>query len=251
MVLRDNDSVQYPFPLSSPAVKKKIKIAIDGYSSCGKSTLAKALAKKLGYAYVDSGAMYRAVTVYVLRNKLAPMGEVDEAALTAQLNHVTIDFIHSNGQNLTRLNGEVIEDQIRSMAVSDLVSPVSAIPAVRKKLRQIQQEAARVGGVVMDGRDIGSAVLPGAEVKIFMTADPEIRTLRRFHELKALNKEAPVEEVRRNLLIRDTIDTQRAENPLIQVPDAHVLDNSELTEAEQLEIAYQWALTAIHAEEER
>lgn len=232
-------------------MKKKIKIAIDGYSSCGKSTLAKALAKKLGYAYVDSGAMYRAVTVYVLRHKLAPMGEVDEQSLNEQLHHVTIDFVHSSGKNLVRLNGEVIEDQIRSMAVSDLVSPVSKIPSVRKKLRQIQQEAARVGGVVMDGRDIGSAVLPAAEVKIFMTADPEIRTLRRFHELKALQKETPVDEVRQNLLLRDTMDTQRAENPLVQVPDAHVLDNSDLTEAEQLEIAYQWALEAMHADEVR
>jgi cytidylate kinase len=222
-------------------VEKKINIAIDGYSSCGKSTLAKGLARALGYSYIDSGAMYRAVTLFALRNDLIRNGEVDEEGLIDQLSSIDVDFINKDGVNTTRLNGEEVEKEIRTLEVSSIVSQVSRIPEVRGKLRVMQQKAAKNGGVVMDGRDIGTAVLPDAELKVFMTADPEIRVERRFAELLAKGEKLKRNEVRQNLALRDQLDTSRKENPLIQAEDAHVLDNTDFTENEQLELVLKWA----------
>jgi len=222
-------------------VERKINIAIDGYSSCGKSTLAKGIASALGYAYIDSGAMYRAVTLYAIRNGLTYNDEIDEKELESQLDNITVDFTNTNGMNTTRLNGEIVEKEIRNMEVSTLVSQVSRIKAVREKLRAMQQDAARYGGVVMDGRDIGSAVLPFAELKIFMTADKDIRAMRRFEELAAKGETITLKEIRANLEKRDLLDTTRKENPLVQVPDALLLDNTKMTEKEQLNQALEWA----------
>jgi len=222
-------------------VERKINIAIDGYSSCGKSTLAKGLAKALGYAYVDSGAMYRAVTLYAINNGLTTENEIDEAGLKKALHDITVDFTNKNGINTTRLNGEIVEDEIRKMQVSSLVSQVSRIKTVREKLRVMQQDTSRFGGIVMDGRDIGSAVLPLAELKIFMTADKDIRAMRRFEELAAKGETTTLEEIRENLEKRDLLDTTRKENPLIQVDDARLLDNTDMTEKEQLNLALSWA----------
>lgn len=226
---------------------RKINIAIDGYSSCGKSTLAKGLAKELGYSYIDSGAMYRAVTLYAIRKNLTQDGEIKEQDLIDVLSSINVDFINKNGINTTRLNGEEVEDEIRTLDVSSLVSQVSRIPEVRGKLRVMQQKTAEKGGVVMDGRDIGSAVLPDAELKIFMTADPEVRVNRRFSELKAKGEQLTREEVRQNLSHRDKMDTSRKENPLIQAADARVLDNTDITQTEQLEIVMNWAQKIIKA----
>lgn len=228
-------------------MKKKINIAIDGYSSCGKSTLAKALAKKLHYNYLDSGAMYRAVTLYAMNAGIAQVGKVDIEALKETLDEIDIDFVNNNGINTIRLNGAEVEGEIRSMEVSNLVSLVSKVAEVRRKLRIMQQKTAIKGGVVMDGRDIGSAVLPDAELKIFMTAQPEIRAQRRYNELHAKGSRISIEDVRVNLLERDRIDTTREENPLIQVAQALVLDNSHLSESEQLDVALGWAREIIEA----
>jgi cytidylate kinase len=228
-------------------VDRKINIAIDGYSSCGKSTLAKGLAKALGYSYIDSGAMYRAVTLFAIRNNLTGDGEIKEQSLIDQLSSIDVDFINKNGVNTTRLNEEEVEDEIRTLEVSSLVSQVSRIPEVRGKLRVMQQKAAESGGVVMDGRDIGSAVLPNAELKIFMTADPEVRVERRFSELKAKGEQLTRDEVRQNLSHRDKMDTSRKENPLIQAADARVLDNTNITQKEQLDLVLDWARKIIEA----
>ncbi|NEN25859.1 (d)CMP kinase [Cryomorpha ignava] len=222
-------------------MERKINIAIDGYSSCGKSTLAKGIAKALGYAYIDSGAMYRAVTLYAIRNGLSNNDEIDESGLETELDNITVDFTNSNGMNMTRLNGEIVENEIRNMEVSALVSQVSRIKKVREKLRLMQQDASRFGGVVMDGRDIGSAVLPFAELKIFMTANKDIRAMRRFEELAEKGETITLEEIRANLEKRDLLDTTRKENPLVQVPDALLLDNTKMTEKEQLNQALDWA----------
>src|SRR5690554_2335502 len=222
-------------------VERKINIAIDGYSSCGKSTLAKGMAKALGYAYIDSGAMYSAVTLYALNNGLISDGEVDVAELENRLDVISVDFTNKNGLNTTLLNGKDVEDDIRNMEVSSMVSQVSRIKKVREKLRIMQQDSARFGGVVMDGRDIGSAVLPFAELKIFMTADKDVRAMRRFEELAAKGETISLEEIRANLDQRDMLDTTRKENPLIQVPDAILLDTTKLTEMEQLNKALGWA----------
>jgi len=221
-------------------VKNKINIAIDGFSSCGKSTLAKAMAKKLHYSYVDSGAMYRAITLYAMNAEIAKDGAVDEDLLITSLDHIDVDFVNKNGLNTVRLNGMEVEGEIRSMQVSSLVSQVSKIAAVRKKLRIMQQHFAGKGGVVMDGRDIGSAVLPDAELKIFMTADKTIRAKRRYDELLAKGTKITIEEVAENIEERDRIDTTRKENPLIRVKEARLLDNSNLSESEQLQIALKW-----------
>jgi cytidylate kinase len=221
-------------------VKNKINIAIDGFSSCGKSTLAKAMAKKLHYSYVDSGAMYRAITLYAMNAEIAKDGAVDEDLLITSLDHIDVDFVNKNGLNTVRLNGMEVEGEIRSMQVSSLVSQVSKIAAVRKKLRIMQQHFAGKGGVVMDGRDIGSAVLPNAELKIFMTADKTIRAKRRYDELLAKGTKITIEEVAENIEERDRIDTTRKENPLIRVKEARLLDNSNLSESEQLQLALKW-----------
>jgi cytidylate kinase len=226
-------------------VDRKIKIAIDGYSSCGKSTLAKGLAKALGYSYIDSGAMYRAVTLYAIRNNMTESAEIKEQDLIDALSSIHVDFINKNGINTTRLNGVEVEDEIRTLEVSSLVSQVSRIPEVRGKLRVMQQKTAEGGGVVMDGRDIGSAVLPDAELKIFMTADPEVRVERRFAELKAKGEQLTRDEVRQNLTHRDKMDTSRKENPLVQAADARVLDNTAITQEEQLDLVMAWAKSII------
>ena len=221
----------------------KITIAIDGYSSCGKSTLAKQLAAKLNYAYVDSGAMYRAIALFALENGLAENGSVDNEKLIQELDGISIDLKYDDktGGVTTFLNGKNVEEKIRSMRVSNVVSFVSVIKEVRTKLRSLQQQLGKKGGVVMDGRDIGTAVFPHAELKIFMTAAPDVRAQRRFEELKAKGKSVSLEEVRANLASRDEEDTSRKEDPLIQAEDALVLDNSDLTPEQQLEVALGWA----------
>lgn len=216
-----------------------INIAIDGHSSTGKSTMAKALAKELGFRYIDSGAMYRAVTLYAIRSGFLKNG-LDEEELVANLDEIHIDFQNDQGKNQTVLNGQMVEDEIRSMEVSNAVSEVSKIPEVRKKLRILQQDMAKKGGVVMDGRDIGSAVLPDAELKIFMTARPDVRAQRRYDELKSKGQVLSLEEVRKNIEHRDKLDSSRKENPLIQTDDARVLDNSNLSQEDQLTMALNW-----------
>lgn len=222
---------------------RPITIAIDGYSSCGKSTIAKALASRLGYSYVDSGAMYRAVALFALRNGWADGDDVNREAIIGAIDSITVGFRPNaeTGRADTFLNGENVEEEIRSMRVSSVVSHVSVIKEVRAKLRAMQQQMGREGGVVMDGRDIGTAVFPDAELKIFMTADPDIRAQRRYDELKAQGRDVTLESVRDNLIERDYEDTHRTEDPLRQAEDAIVLDNSELNPDQQLEIALNWA----------
>lgn len=218
---------------------RAITIAIDGFSSCGKSTLAKALAKELGYTFIDSGAMYRGVTLFALRNNLIDGGEVRTKELIAVLNNINITF--ENVPNADKkhlfLNGENVEQEIRSMDVAQHVSAVSAVKEVRTKLVSLQREMGKNGGVVMDGRDIGSVVFPNADLKFFVTASPDIRAQRRFLELSSQGKNVTFEEIEENLFERDRIDTSRAESPLIQVKDAIFLDNSNLSPEEQLEFA--------------
>lgn len=215
----------------------KITIAIDGYSSCGKSTLAKALAAKLGYAYVDSGAMYRSVTLYALRKGIIKDHGFIEDEIIKVLPEInlTFKFNPATKSSETFLNGENVEKELRQMIVSQNVSPVSAIKAVRTKMILIQREMGKNKGIVMDGRDIGTNVFPDAELKLFMTADPDIRTQRRLDELTAKGQQITFLEVKKNLLERDHEDTHRKENPLIQASDAIVLDNSELSREQQLE----------------
>ena len=211
---------------------KRIIVAIDGYSSCGKSTLAKALAKSLHYAYLDSGAMYRAVTLYFLDNHLDynDPGVVDEA-----LNNIEIHFERIEGQNHAFLNGVDIEHAIREMRVNEHVSPVSAISAVRRAMVHQQQLMGKRRGIVADGRDIGTVVFPDAELKIFLIADPDVRTSRRHLELAAKGIDADWHEVQQNLLERDRIDSSRADSPLRKADDAIVIDNTLLSEVQQLE----------------
>lgn len=220
----------------------KITVAIDGYSSCGKSTLAKQLASKLNYIYVDSGAMYRAVALFGIENDLASKGTVKADKLISKLDEINVELEYNSvTQKVTTfLNGKNVEDEIRTMRVSDVVSYVSVIKEVRAKLRAMQQEMGEMGGVVMDGRDIGTAVFPNAELKIFMTASPEVRAQRRFAELQAKGKSVTLEEVLANLASRDEEDTSRKEDPLTQADDAVVLDNSDLSPKQQLELALRW-----------
>lgn len=217
---------------------KPIVIAIDGYSSCGKSTMAKQLARRIGYIYVDSGAMYRAVTLFALRNKIFDKDDhIDTARLESLLNQCHITFKLNAVTRLpeTYLNGENVEDAIRTMEVSNRVSPIAVLPFVRRALVAQQQEMGQQKGIVMDGRDIGTTVFPDAEMKIFVTATPEIRAQRRYDELKAKGKETTLQEVLKNLKERDYIDSHREVSPLRQASDAIVLDNSHLTREEQLD----------------
>jgi cytidylate kinase len=219
-------------------VKPKINIAIDGYSSCGKSTIAKAIARELNYIYIDSGAMYRAMTLYALQHGfISQDGKVNESALIPALDLVMINFRYNTDtyRYETFLNGQNVEREIRTLQVSNNVSPVSAIKEVRLKLVRMQKRMAEAKGVVMDGRDIGTVVLPDAELKLFMTADPGIRARRRFDELQSLGVDTSMEEVLRNITQRDHIDTTRAHDPLVQSPDAIVVDNSHLTLDEQFQ----------------
>jgi len=217
---------------------KKITIAIDGHSSCGKSTMAKDLAREVGYVYVDTGAMYRCVTLFALRNGLfAADGSINEDELRRQMAniHITFQFNASTGRPDTYLNGELVEDKIRSMEVSSHVSPIATIGFVREAMVAQQQQMGQGGGVVMDGRDIGTVVFPHAELKIFVTASAEVRAQRRFDELKAKGMEADYEDILKNVQERDYIDSHREVSPLKQAPDAILLDNSHMTIAEQKE----------------
>lgn len=214
---------------------KKITIAIDGYSSCGKSTMAKDLAREIGYIYIDSGAMYRAVTLYSLRNGFFTAQGIDTEALKAALPDIHISFkLNPETQRpLTFLNGENVEEAIRTMEVSSRVSPIAALGFVREALVKQQQEMGNAKGIVMDGRDIGTVVFPNAELKIFVTASAEIRAQRRYDELKAKGQEASYKEILANVQERDYIDQHREVGPLRQADDAILLDNSHLSISEQ------------------
>ncbi len=212
---------------------KKIIIAMDGHSSCGKSTMAKALAKAIGYTYIDTGAMYRAVTLYAMRRGFIGENGIDEESLRREMPQIKITFGHENGMQYTILNGENVERQIRGMEVSGNVSPISAIGFVREAMVSLQREMGRQGAVIMDGRDIGTTVFPNAELKIFVTASDEIRAQRRFDELKAKGENPVFEDVLKNVRERDYIDSHRAVSPLRKADDAIVLDNSHMTIDEQ------------------
>lgn len=212
----------------------KIIIAIDGYSSSGKSSMARALAKTIGYRYVDSGAMYRAVTLYAMRNAMIDAtGNVDVDRLSAALDDIAIDFKVEDGRQLTTLNGEVVEDEIRQLAVSENVSPIAAIPAVRRRLTALQTAYGVDKGIVMDGRDIGTTVFPDAELKIFVNASADTRARRRYKELLEKGQQVTFEEILANVKQRDHIDETRTESPLRRAEDAILLDNSEMTLDEQ------------------
>ena len=217
---------------------KKITIAIDGHSSCGKSTMAKDLARRVGYIYVDTGAMYRSVTLYALRNHLfREDGTILADELQQQMDNIHISFQLNpeTGRPDTYLNGECVEQQIRSLEVSSHVSPIAALGFVREAMVAQQQEMGQGGGVVMDGRDIGTVVFPDAELKIFVTASAEVRAQRRFDELKEKNMPADYADILKNVQERDYIDSHREVSPLRQAPDALLLDNSTMTIAEQNE----------------
>ncbi|MDH6309239.1 cytidylate kinase [Dysgonomonas sp. PFB1-18] len=220
---------------------KKIVIAIDGFSSNGKSTMAKSLAKQIGYIYIDSGAMYRAVTLYCIEHRLFDGDKLDEDRLHDDIKDIKIEFFlnKDTGTPDTYLNGENVEKQIRTMEVSSKVSIVSAIPFVRHAMVAMQQEMGKAKGIVMDGRDIGTVVFPDAELKVFVTADAEIRAQRRFDELRSKGDDKTTfEEVLENLKTRDHLDQTRAESPLKKADDAILLDNSYMTIDEQM----QWLL---------
>ena len=217
---------------------QKITIAIDGYSSCGKSTLAKALAQKLHYTYVDTGAMYRAVTLYALQNKLIDAQHLlNEKKLIQSLDKIELGFefdVHSKTSQ-TFLNGKNVDKEIRSMQVNENVSKVSSIKEVRTKMILIQRHLGKKKGVVMDGRDIGTNVFPKAEIKLFMTADSTVRAQRRLDELSSKGQYFTLEQVKQNLLQRDHDDSTRKENPLTKAEDAVVLDNTDISKEDQLE----------------
>jgi len=215
-------------------MSNNIVVAIDGYSSCGKSTLAKALAKKLHFIYVDSGAMYRAVTLYFLRNKI-DLHNHDQIATA--LKDIHLNFHSRDYQTHITLNDEEVSDEIRLMPVSENVSAISAIREVRVEMVKQQQRMGKSKNIVMDGRDIGTIVFPHAQVKIFMTADPKIRAERRYKELLPKNPEISLEEIFENLAHRDYADTTREESPLTRAEDAIILDNTDLTPDEQLQFA--------------
>ncbi len=216
----------------SGSMNTNIVVAIDGYSSCGKSTLAKALSKKLHFIYVDSGAMYRAVALYFLRNSVN-MDSHEEIAQA--LKNIHLSFHSRDYQTHITLNGEEVSEEIRQMPVSEKVSTVAALHEVRVEMVKQQQRMGKSSNIVMDGRDIGTAVFPHAQVKIFMTADPKIRAERRFKELAPKNPDLTLEEVFESLAHRDYQDTTRAESPLVRADDAIILDNTELTPDEQLQ----------------
>lgn len=215
---------------------KRIIIAIDGHSSCGKSTFAKAIAARLGYIFIDTGAMYRAVTLYALERGAITMGIVDEERVEAMLGDIEISFRFNSerGTSDIYVNGDLVEGKIRTIEVSNCVSAVSSIAAVRRKLVAMQQEMGRRGGVVMDGRDIGTVVFPAAELKIYMTADPMVRAERRYKELAAKGDSVTLEEVYQNVVSRDKADMSRAISPLRKADDAIVLDNSNMSVEEQM-----------------
>ena len=215
---------------------KKITIAIDGYSSCGKSTMAKDLAREIGYVYVDTGAMYRAVTLYALQNGLFDTdGTINTSELESRMGNIDISFKFnaSTGRPDTYLNGRLVENDIRTIEVSNHVSPIAALPFVRRALVARQQAIGKDKGVVMDGRDIGTTVFPDAELKVFVTASAEVRARRRYDELKAKGMEADYKEILKNVEDRDYIDSHREVSPLRKADDALELDNSNMTIAQQ------------------
>lgn len=216
--------------------KKKIVIALDGFSSCGKSTFAKAIAAKLGYIFIDTGAMYRAVALYALEQGAIVNGVVDQARVVELLGEVEISFRFNaeRGASDIYVNGVYAEDRIRGIEVSNCVSKVSSIGAVREKLVAMQQQMGKERGVVMDGRDIGTVVFPDAELKIFMTADPQVRAERRYKELTAKGEEVTMEEILENVISRDQADMTRAISPLRRAEDALELDNSYMSVEEQM-----------------
>jgi len=218
-------------------MRKNLVIAIDGYSSCGKSTLAKALAKKLGFIYIDSGAMYRAVTLYFIRNQV---NINDPEAVKAALQHIELNFHSRDYESHITLNGEEVSEEIRKMPVSENVSEVAANKQVRHEMVRQQQRMGKSKNIVMDGRDIGTTVFEDAQVKLFMTADPKIRAERRYNEMQSKgDTETTLEEVFENIAHRDYADTTRLESPLVRADDAIILDNTVINEQEQLEFALQ------------
>jgi len=228
--MRDNDN--------------KIIIAIDGHSSCGKSTVAKEIARRLNYIFIDTGAMYRAVTLYCLRHNLIQNGIVNIPELIAHLGMIKVSFIFNEktNHNDVWLNGENVEQEIRLLTVSQNVSPVAAVAEVRHLLVALQQEMGKSKGIVMDGRDIGTVVFPEAELKIFMTAQPDVRAKRRYDELTAKGEKVSYDEIKANIIGRDRYDETRQESPLRKADDAIVLDNSYMTRDEQLD----WVLSRIN-----
>lgn len=217
--------------------KKCLTIAVDGYSSCGKSTFAKEIASRLNYKYIDSGAMYRAVTLLCIKNNIISRDKFDIKALELLITETDIDFrfMETRNRHETFLNGKNVEDEIRTAGVSDYVSQVSEIGQVRKKMVSIQRGYGKDGGIVMDGRDIGTVVFPEADLKIFMTARAEVRAERRYKELKEKGVDADFEAVKKNIEKRDYIDSNRKISPLKKATDAIVLDNSDMTVQEQME----------------
>ncbi|HEU4575415.1 MAG TPA: (d)CMP kinase [Chitinophagaceae bacterium] len=218
---------------------KKIIITIDGWSSCGKSTLARQLAKELGYVYIDSGAMYRAITLYFLRNHV---DWTNTAEVTQALKEINLAFIYNDASQKSEiyLNNENVEYLIRDLVIAEKVSDIAAIKAVRDFAVSQQQKMGEKKGIIMDGRDIGTVVFPKAELKIFMTADNAVRVERRFRELFDKNPNITIEEVKNNLEMRDYIDSHRDVSPLKKAKDALVLDNTNLSEEEQLKLALHW-----------
>lgn len=224
---------------------RKIIVAIDGHSSCGKSTIARALAARFGYIFIDSGAMYRTVTLFALRNHLVEGGVVNQEKLIEKLPEINIQFRFNpeTGKSDAYLNGENVEEEIRQLTVSQNVSPVATILEVRKKMVSLQQEMGKDKGIVMDGRDIGTVVFPQAELKLFVTASPEIRAKRRFDELIAKGEVVSFDEILKNVQERDFIDSTRDVSPLKKTDDALLLDNSNMTREEQLA----WAIAKVEA----
>ena len=231
-------------PTDRPA-HKKIIIAIDGFSSGGKSTFAREIAARLGYIFIDTGSMYRAVTWYALEHGAANGGQIDKEKLVAMLSDIEISFKFNprRGASDIYINGRSVESKIRTVRVSNMVSEVSRIPEVRSKLVAVQKEMGRERGIVMDGRDIGTEVFPDAELKIFLTADPHIRALRRYNEMKAQGEDVTLEEIEKNIRDRDKADQQRTLSPLRKADDALLLDNSEMSLEQQMD----WVMDKLSA----
>lgn len=217
-------------------MEKKLIIAIDGYSSCGKSTFARAIAKMLNYIYIDSGAMYRAVTLYCLRKGFTGPHGINTDSIIAEISNIKIDFVYNSDiqEYETYLNSENVEKEIRNMEVSAYVSKVSQIYEVRSRMVELQRQIGAFRGIVMDGRDIGTVVFPGADIKIFMTASVDIRAKRRFDELKGKGINADFEDIRNNIITRDIADENREISPLRRADDAIVLDNGKMTVSDQM-----------------
>lgn len=218
-------------------MKKKLIIAIDGYSSCGKSTFAKSIARELNYLYVDSGAMYRAVTLYCMRHGLIDSESLDLQGILDEVNNIHIEFVYNPdiGEHETYLNSENVEKEIRSLEVSRYVSRISMIQEVRTRMVELQRQIGVFKGIVMDGRDIGTVVFPDADLKIFMKASVEIRAKRRYDEMKGKGLKVDYDEIERNIMARDITDENRDISPLRRADDAIVLDNSRMTVMEQME----------------